>query len=123
MREYEVYEMHDLGYIFSTIYGFLIESLAMGHTSARVYLTSHMAYSYLVRWMPGWVRKAGPSGIWRNSQGNLKKFLRLELMLFLGEPVPYQFLLKKIRHVIRNHVSLELEVVELVADYPFSCKS
>ena len=66
---YEVFEPDDLGFIFSEIYGHLVNAYASGLTQARIFIRSQLAHSYLVRWMPGWVRRAPPGGVWRNSQG------------------------------------------------------
>ena len=69
MNEYAVYGTDDLGFIFSEIYGHILTSYSLGHTGLTVYLHSTLAYKYLVTWMPGWVRRAGPNGIWKTSRG------------------------------------------------------
>ena len=68
---YEVFEEHDLGFIFSEIHGHLMHAYSSGLTEARVFIRSALAYSYLVRRMPGWIRRAPPGGVWRNSKGIL----------------------------------------------------
>ena len=70
MNEYEVFGTDDLGFIFSEIYGHVLNSYSLGHEGLRIYLHSKLAFSYLVKWMPGWIRRAGPNGIWKNSRGN-----------------------------------------------------
>ena len=69
MNEYAVYDTDDLGLIFSEIYSHVLTSYSLGHTGLKIYLHSSLAYRYLVTWMPGWVRRAGPNGIWRTSRG------------------------------------------------------
>ena len=72
MLEYEVFAVEDLGFIFSKVHEYLLDSYSKGHTGARVYLDSVLAHSYLKKWMPGWARRADLSGNWRNSQGNFQ---------------------------------------------------
>ena len=74
MDEYCIFESHDLGFILQEVYECLMFSYSSGHTHVRISVRSHEAISYLVRWMPGWARRAGPGGIWRTSQGNYEKF-------------------------------------------------
>ena len=66
---YEVFEESDLGFIFSEIYGHLMTAYSSGLTEARVFIRSKEAHSYIVRWMPGWIRRAPPGGVWVNSKG------------------------------------------------------
>ena len=66
---YEVFENDDLGFIFSEIYAHLLDAYSLGLLEARIFIRSELAHCYLARWMPGWVRKAGPNGVWVNSQG------------------------------------------------------
>ena len=72
MDEYSIFESYDLGFILQEVYECLMHSYSLGHTRVRIYVRSPTAISYLIRWMPGWARKAGPGGIWRDSQGNCK---------------------------------------------------
>ena len=80
---YEVFELDDLGFIFSEIHGHLMHAYSCGLTEARVFIRSTLAYSYIIRWMPGWVRKAPPGGVWRNSRGDYYSNL-LTQKLFLS---------------------------------------
>ena len=70
---YEVFEDEDLGLVFSEIYGHLVNAYASGFTEARIFIRSRMAHSYIVRWMPGWIRRAPPGGVWRDSRGKFVK--------------------------------------------------
>ena len=74
MVEYSILESHDLGYILQEVYDCLMLSYSSSHSHVRISVRSQEAISYLVRWMPGWARRAGPNGIWRNSQGNYENF-------------------------------------------------
>ena len=71
---YEVFEVDDMGFVFTEIYGHLLDAYASGFTEARIFIRSRLAHSYLVRWMPGWVRRAPPGGVWRDSQGNMHDY-------------------------------------------------
>ena len=88
---YEVFEIDDLGFVFTEVYSHLVNAYASGLTEARIFIRSRLAHSYLVRWMPGWIRRAPPGGIWRDSQGmnrfkNLifeyKLYIKVDLLLF-----------------------------------------
>jgi len=57
---YEVFEVDDLGFVFTGIFEHLINAYASGYTEARIFIRSRLAHSYLVRWMPGWIRRAAP---------------------------------------------------------------
>ena len=70
MDEYSIFELYDLGTIFQEVYDCLLLSYSAGRTHARFYVRSSEAISYLVRWMPGWARRAPPGGVWVNSQGD-----------------------------------------------------
>ena len=72
MKEYAIFESDDLGFIFQEIYECLMLSYASGCTEIRITVRSTTAISYINRWMPGWYRRAGPGGVWRDSQGNIK---------------------------------------------------
>ena len=74
MSEYTVLEPCDLGYIFQEIYENLLFSYSSGCTDVRIYVRSSLVISYLDKWMPGWIRRAGPGGVWKNSRGNIKKY-------------------------------------------------
>ena len=73
MIEFEIFGIYDLGHVFSLIYNYQLCSYSRGCSSMRIYLHSELAYAFIVKWMPGWVRKAGPSGVWKNSQGIIFK--------------------------------------------------
>ena len=75
MDEYTILESYDLGFIIREIYENLMLSYSNGSTRVRMFVRSSIAISYIQRWMPGWYRKAGPGGVWVNSQGNIKTFL------------------------------------------------
>ena len=74
MDEYTILESSDLGFIFCEIYENLMLSYSSGCTSVLIHVRSPLAISYVQRWMPGWLRRAGPGGVWRDSQGNIKDF-------------------------------------------------
>ena len=82
MDEYTIFESDDLGFILCEIYENLMLSYSSGCTHVRIYVRSPLAISYVKRWMPGWFRKAGPGGIWRDSQGNIKLFLYYRVGLY-----------------------------------------
>ena len=71
---YEVFEVDDLGFVFTGIFEHLINAYASGYTEARIFIRSRLAHSYLVRWMPGWIRRAVPGGVWRDSKGKVVFF-------------------------------------------------
>lgn len=72
MDEYSIFEVNDLGFILQEVYECLMHSYSFGRTKVKIKVRSERAISFLMRWMPGWARRAGPGGIWRNSQGNCK---------------------------------------------------
>ena len=72
MDEYIIFESYDLGFILHEVYECLMRSYSLGHNRVRITVRSSLAISFLMRWMPGWARRAGPGGIWRNSKGNYK---------------------------------------------------
>ena len=76
MDEYFIFESHDLGFILQEVYECLMCSYSLGHTHVRVSVRSDIAISYLMRWMPGWARRAGPGGVWKTSQGIAKVLLQ-----------------------------------------------
>ena len=69
MDEYIVFETDDLGFIIQEIYENVMFSYSSGCYDVKVRVRSLTAIFYLHKWMPGWVRKAGPGGIWKNSKG------------------------------------------------------
>ena len=75
MDIYAIYESCDLGYVLQEVYENLMLSYSSGCTNVRIYVRSELAISYLKRWMPGWIRKAPPGGVWKDSRGNIKMIL------------------------------------------------
>ena len=53
----------------SAILEIMLEAYANGDSEAIIYIHSEEAYNYVEKWSRGWQRKAGPSGIWKNSKG------------------------------------------------------
>ena len=79
MDEYFIFEPFDLGYILEEVYECLMYSYSSGHTQVRIRVRSCEAIDYIQRWMPGWARRAGPGGVWRDSRGNHKIFVIFRL--------------------------------------------
>ena len=76
MDEYTILESDDLRFILCEIYENIMLSYSSGCFHVRIFVRSPLVISYITRWMPGWFRKAGPGGIWKDSQGNnIKIFL------------------------------------------------
>ena len=132
MNEYVIYESHDLGFIINEVYENLLHSYSSGCTKVRIFVRSALVVSYLKRWMPGWARRAGPGGLWVDSQGNLKIFqvILCDLVFSLGVPVKHQFIMKKIHKMLRREgvcgyrggsISLDL-VMDSAIPFPLECK-
>ena len=72
MFEYELFGEFDLVTLFQSICNFMLDAYASGETGVCIYLQSALARDCIFKWSPGWLRKAGPGGEWRDSQGNLQ---------------------------------------------------
>ena len=78
MSDRAVFGCDDLQALYSKIIVDINDAYALGLTDVRIYLDSSFAYKCLVSWTPGWIRKCGPSGIWKNAKGIFAlKFLNL----------------------------------------------
>ena len=53
----------------SAILEIMLEAYANGEPEAIIFVHSEEAYNYVEKWSRGWQRKAGPSGVWKNSKG------------------------------------------------------
>ena len=69
MLEYELFGETELLPIFKSVLDFLIDAYASGETRVSIFMQSPLAHDYIVKWSPGWLRRAGPAGIWLDSQG------------------------------------------------------
>ena len=69
MSEFAIFGLSDLSVILDSVVTGINEAYASGCPTLRIYLDSFFAYRCLVCWTPGWIRKSGPSGIWKNSRG------------------------------------------------------
>ena len=54
---------------FDSIIGHMLEAYAQGAVVAKIYTGDEFAFNAITKWSKGWIRKAGPSGIWKNSKG------------------------------------------------------
>ena len=69
INSYEIFHEDELSVIFDQIIAYMNLSHASGAQGTRIFLTNRMAYDYLETWTRGWARRAGPFGIWKDSQG------------------------------------------------------
>ena len=69
MGHYELFLHNDFRFRLREILSFMLDSYASGHRVAHVYTHSIKIFNFVDCWTPGWCRKAGPDGIWKNSKG------------------------------------------------------
>ena len=118
MSDIAVFGCSDLKAIYSSIMTEVNSAYASGLSKVRIHLDSSFAYKCLVCWTPGWIRKCGPSGIWKNAKGNFCIVSFCIFIYLLGEAVCHQDQLKKIV-ALRRLVPVEFVLVSDQAFYPF----
>ena len=79
MSDCEVFGNDDNGAVYFAIACHIVDAYASGFPAVRIFIDSDFIYKCLECWTPGWIRKSGPSGIWKNSQGLFCMFKRLIL--------------------------------------------
>ena len=62
---------NDAGEVLDSIASSMMEGYARGAETAVIYTGNNFVHGALTRWYPGWIRKAGKNGIWKNSKGTL----------------------------------------------------
>ena len=63
---------------FDKITAHMLEAYARGAEIAKIYTGDEFAFNAITKWSRGWIRKAGPNGIWKNSKGNESIILKKE---------------------------------------------
>ena len=54
---------------FDKIIAHMLEAYARGAEIAKIYTGDEFAFNAVTKWSKGWIRKAGPKGVWKNSKG------------------------------------------------------
>jgi len=67
---------------FDKITAHMLEAYARGAEIAKIYTGDEFAFNAITKWSRGWIRKAGPNGIWKNSKGNELTILKRNHMNF-----------------------------------------
>ena len=68
-RCYELFHENGFRSQLREILSYMLDAYSCGCKTARVYTHSTRIFNYVECWSRGWYRRAGPGGIWKNSQG------------------------------------------------------
>ena len=71
MREFEIFGVYELEPICRKVIQCMAIAYACGFEDLDVHLNCEFAFNCIERWSPGWNRKSGPAGEWKNSRGKL----------------------------------------------------
>ena len=70
-RHYELYREGEFRFQLREILSYMLDAYCSGYKTARIYTHSTRIFNYVECWSRGWYRRAGPGGVWKNSQGLL----------------------------------------------------
>ena len=80
MYEYEALNGGDLETVLGQVLEGVLDAYASGGTEAIVYLDHFLAFRYVMDWSRGWNRRAGPGGVWKDSQGKYRLSLSRHIL-------------------------------------------
>ena len=74
-RCYEIFREYDFRTQLRDVLSCMLDAYCDGLTSAHIYTHSIQLFNYIECWTRGWVRRAGPGGVWKDSQGIYQKYI------------------------------------------------
>ena len=80
----------------------MLEAYAQGASEVTIYTGNEFALKAIKVWSKGWIRKAGPGGVWKNSKGEKIEF-QAKIQMILAMERRIHLRLHLVKQEIQNN--------------------